>query len=53
MKYSKGNDSLIIENFHIIPKNITLYKVKMRNVDNLLHFCEKYGFSSFCFENKN
>ena len=53
MKYSiisKENDSLTIENFHIfidnICKNITSYKVEMRNVDNLLHFCEKYGLNT-------
>ena len=53
MKYSiisKENDSLNIENFHIfidkICKNITSYKVEMRNVDNLLNFCEKYGLNT-------
>ena len=52
MKYSiitKENESLNIENFHIfidsIVKHITSYKNEMRNVDNLLHFCEKYGLN--------
>ena len=52
MKYSiitKENQSLTEDNFHnfidSIIKQIKSYKIEMRNVDNLLHFCEKYGLN--------
>ena len=52
MKYSLisiENDSLNFEAFHLfidnICKNITSYKVEIRNVDNLIHFCEKFGLN--------
>ena len=53
MRYSiisKDNESFTIENFHIfidnICKSISSYKIEMRNVDNLLNFCEKVGLNT-------
>ena len=53
MKYSiitKGNESLTIEKFHIfidnIYKNLSSYKIEIRNVDNLLNFCERFGLNT-------
>ena len=53
MKYSiisKENDSLTIEHFHTfidnVCKNITSYKYEIRNVDNILTFCDKFGLNT-------
>ena len=50
MKYTlitKDNDNLTIDNFHLfletLSNNIISFKTEMRNVDNLLNFCEKNG----------
>ena len=52
MKYTlitKDNDKLTIDNFHLfletISNNIISFKTEMRNVDNLLNFCEKNGLN--------
>ena len=52
MKYTlitKDNDNLTIENFHALldnlSNNIASFKTEMRNVDNLLNFCEKNGLN--------
>ena len=52
MKYTlitKENENLTIDNFHIFLENISneiiSFKTEMRNVDNLLNFCEKKGLN--------
>ena len=52
MKYTlitKDNDNLTIDNFHLfletLSNNIISFKTEMRNVDNLLNFCEKNGLN--------
>ena len=52
MKYTlitKENDNLTIDNFQIfldtIANEIISFKTEMRNVDNLLNFCEKKGLN--------
>ena len=52
MKYSiiaKVNKSLNIEDFHSfinnICENIKSYKIEIRNYDNLLNFCERFGLN--------
>ena len=53
MKYSiisKENENLTVESFHAfinnISKNINSYRIELRNVDNLLNFCEKFGLNT-------
>jgi hypothetical protein len=53
MKYSiisKENENLSVESFHAfinnISKNINSYRIELRNVDNLLNFCEKFGLNT-------
>ena len=47
---AKENESLNIEQFHSfinnICENLKSYKLELRNVDNLLNFCEKYGLNT-------
>ena len=53
MKYTlitKDNENMSLNNFTIfldnISKDITSFKTEMRNVDNLLNFCEKKGLNT-------